>query len=663
MGMRILAWAGLLATGCANDNEDSENLVDSNNTNDTKPEHSEDDCVDVYVDGDNDSYAGSEVLSYCGTDPLPSNYFTNRPDIFDCNDDDPATSPMADEVCDGIDNNCDGLVDDEDQTGLVGGTKYYFDYDEDGYGDPLEYELACTIPAGYVENAEDCDDSTDLANPGMNEICGDFIDNDCSGDAPECVYEGDYNLGEDADNIFDGLTGEYVGNALSGMGDIDGDGYDDMLIGAMSNGYGEGDAFILLGDEDGIDDVYYQIEGENEYDYFGKKVVGGKDITGDGELDFVVSALGYDTEYANVGRAYVFDGLPNSTTTAASEAYATVTGSIDNQYLGSHLALASDMDGDGIAELAMGNIAYGWDGANAPGAVTLIYGGSNISGETEIDVMIEGATQYDGLSTTIGEDLDGDGLADLAVGAHNNRANGYRDDYDPTVIATYGSGMVGIFKSSETRMSGTYTNLDADIRIYGGAAGDRFGFSLTSGDVDGDGTKDLIVGANTHNTSEAAREAGAVYIFTSLPEGGEVDLSGSSSADITIESEVDSHWFGVSVAAGNFIYNSSDDTSDEVLVGANCAGYDRSSCQNEADDDPIQMGAFLFSNLDEGTYTDSNYTRFYEGESISFSTGAAVANTGDNNGDDIEDFTVGDPFTNINGNYSGSAYLFFGSGY
>ncbi len=100
----------------------------------------------------------------------------------DCDDSDPEIHPDAEEVCDGVDNDCDGDIDE----GL--GTTWYEDLDGDGYGSPGTGIVVCdACLTGYVRDSSDCDDGDPNTNPGADEIC-DGVDNDCDGDVDEgCV--------------------------------------------------------------------------------------------------------------------------------------------------------------------------------------------------------------------------------------------------------------------------------------------------------------------------------------------------------------------------------------------------------------------------------------------------------------------------------------------
>jgi hypothetical protein len=105
----------------------------------------------------------------------------------DCNDDEPLAWTDATEVCDGVDNDCDG---DTDPSTAEGAQPWYLDDDEDGYGDTDQSTLACDPPDGYVDNDEDCNDDEALAWTGADEVC-DGVDNDCDGDTDPTAEQGD----------------------------------------------------------------------------------------------------------------------------------------------------------------------------------------------------------------------------------------------------------------------------------------------------------------------------------------------------------------------------------------------------------------------------------------------------------------------------------------
>ena len=130
-----------------------------------------------YADADGDSYgdAGSTTVS-CD---MPDGYVA---DNTDCNDGDAAINPAATEVCDGIDNNCDGNIDE----GLTFAT-YYADADGDTYGDAAMSATTCDgAPVGYVENSTDCNDGDAAVNPAATEVC-DGVDNNCDGNIDEGI--------------------------------------------------------------------------------------------------------------------------------------------------------------------------------------------------------------------------------------------------------------------------------------------------------------------------------------------------------------------------------------------------------------------------------------------------------------------------------------------
>ncbi len=130
----------------------------------------------MYPDLDHDGYG--DPAGALPADIAPADYIAQA---GDCNDADANIHPGATEVCDGVDNNCDGKIDDADPAvDLSTGTLFHADADGDGYGDPNAPHLSCTAPVGYVDDNSDCDDTNPAIHPGANEVC-DGVDNNCNG--------------------------------------------------------------------------------------------------------------------------------------------------------------------------------------------------------------------------------------------------------------------------------------------------------------------------------------------------------------------------------------------------------------------------------------------------------------------------------------------------
>jgi hypothetical protein len=141
-------------------------------------------CATYYQDSDGDTY-GNAAVSQVATSQ-PAGYVT---DSSDCDDTDANVNPGATEICNGIDDNCDGTVDE-------GCVTYYQDSDGDTYGNAAVSQVATSQPAGYVANANDCDDTDANVNPGATEICN-GIDDNCDGN----IDEGCVTYYRDADTV------------------------------------------------------------------------------------------------------------------------------------------------------------------------------------------------------------------------------------------------------------------------------------------------------------------------------------------------------------------------------------------------------------------------------------------------------------------------------
>ena len=130
-----------------------------------------------YPDADGDGF-GDALAPAMACDAL-ADHVT---DGSDCDDADAAVNPAATEMCNGVDDDCDGELDEDDADDVQ---TWYEDADGDGYGDPAVSEVACAGPAGYVLDGTDCDDAEDDTHPGAPDVCGNGVDDDCSGAADE----------------------------------------------------------------------------------------------------------------------------------------------------------------------------------------------------------------------------------------------------------------------------------------------------------------------------------------------------------------------------------------------------------------------------------------------------------------------------------------------
>jgi len=149
-----------------------------------------------YLDADGDGFGDvNGVLEVCDETP-PQGYVI---DNTDCNDNEALSNPSTAEVCDGIDNDCNGLIDDDLPIFV-----YYRDFDADGYGDPDFVIEVCDSapPVNFVANGQDCNDNNPNINPGADEIC-DSIDNDCTGIADDGIPKNRYYRDADGDGFGD----------------------------------------------------------------------------------------------------------------------------------------------------------------------------------------------------------------------------------------------------------------------------------------------------------------------------------------------------------------------------------------------------------------------------------------------------------------------------
>ncbi len=523
-----------------------------NDCDGTVDEDDAEDSVTWYLDADGDGYGDSSNSTQSCHEPTGYVYYDT-----DCDDSNAAINPGALEYCDGIDNNCDGTIDEDSAMDAV---TWYLDTVGDGYGDESSTAQACNQPTGYVGDNTDCDDSESLANPGVEEICNDWIDNDCDGTDNGCTLSGDIDLFYADAKLTGEAENDCAGRSVAGAGDVDADGYDDFLVGAYGNDSGgdwAGAAYLVLGPvsgENSLSSADAAFVGEAG-DVAGEAVSGAGDVNGDGYDDILVSAEGNDS-YA--GAAYLVLG-PVSGELDLSDANAKLTGGADD-HAGRSVAGAGDVNDDGYSDLLIS--AEGDDsGGDWAGAAYLVLG--PISGENSLssaDAAFIGEAENDcaGVSVSGAGDVDGDGHNDFLVGAFENDSGG--------------SNAGAVYLVHGPVVSGENDLGSANAKLTGEAADDHAGYSVAgAGDVDADGFNDLLIGA--FDNDSGGSNAGIAYLIRG-PISGENSLS---SADAAFVGEAANDGAGRSVAGAGDV---NADNYDDLLIGA--FGRDKGGSDNGA---------------------------------------------------------------------------------
>ncbi len=406
----------------------------------------------------------------------------------------------------------------------------------------------------------------------------------------------------------------------AGAGDVNGDGYSDVIVGAplYDNGQtDEGRAWVYLGSATGLrTTAVWSGESDQSGANFGYAVNGAGDVNGDSYGDVIIGASSYDNTQTDSGRVYVWRGTAAGLESSAWATFDNPTG--DTSRYGFAVASAGDVNGDGYADIIYSGP---YEGAANAGDVRVHYGSPTGFNGVWHYTGLNG--DYLGWSMGSAGDVNGDGYADIIVGAP------YYDDShtdEGRVLVFYGSG--GGLPVSPTAV------------MEGNQAGANLGAAAAAaGDVNGDGLTDLMAGATYYNGN--ALDTGAVFLWYSRAR------TVAATAGWSTESNQTAAQLGIAASSAGDV---NCDGYADVAVGA--PFYDN----GESDEGAV----FVYLGAANGPA--ASYSWMAESNQASAGLGAAVGNGGDVNGDGCSELLVGAPAYDRSGqSNNGAAWAWYGS--
>jgi hypothetical protein len=457
----------------------------------------------------------------------------------------------------------------------------------------------------------------DVDGDGVNEFIASSPNSNSSAPLGGKVYM--YKPSESGTDIKDknfvGAPGDQYGYSVSTAGDINADGYDDVIVGSLYNdgtGTDAGAAYIYFGGAvlDYYPDVF--LYGAAAYDHFGTSVSYAGDVNQDGYPDVIVGAPENDAAGIDAGRAYIYFGGPGMNNVAD----VILTGQAPGDRFGFSVSRAGNVNGDAAGDVIVGAVFNDAGGTNA-GRAYVYFGGTSMNNLADVIITGAGAGYWLGISCSYAGNVNGDFYDDVIVGA--------------SMHDVPGPGQAYVYLGSPSM-----DNIP-DVTMTGEWESDQFGYSVsTAGNVNGDNYTDVIVGAYGNN--EGGEDAGRAYIYH-----GSAVMNGS--ADVVLTGAQPFDFFGVSVSAAGSINS---DPYEDVIVGA---------CYNDAGGQDAGRAYVFYGGVTMNNVADLLMTGKFPYDNFGWSVGYA----GDLNLDNRSDLIIGANLNDAGGNNAGKSYIYLNS--
>ena len=486
----------------------------------------------------------------------------------------------------------------------------------------------------------------------------------------------------DGDNGFTvtGEQGDFSGASVSDAGDVNGDGIDDFIIGApteLNGPGGPGRAYVVFGRAAPPEVIFnvsaldgtngFRINGIDPYDRSGVSVSAAGDFNGDGFDDVMIGAAGAGSggtvasgeTYIIFGKATSFPATGVDLSSLDGYNGFVIDGLSTGDYSGRSVGNAGDLNGDGFDDVIIGAPLADERGQVDTGGAYVVFGAQgpfsrlnvdSLNGQNGFRLAGSAVGDYTGASVSGAGDFNGDGFADVIVGAPNADANGNTDGGVSYVVFGAAGGFPAVINLADLNGVNGFKLTGAQYDFSGSAVGG-------AGDINGDGLADLIVGAPFSGEEEVS--AGAAYVVFGqssrlVSDVNLLALDGTSGFQIAGGDE--------GGAFGGAVSGASDVNGDgfaDLIVGSPYGGESTDRQRGAA---YVIFGASSFSptfNLAKLNGRNGFVIKGAENDDLA---GASVSSAGDINGDGVADLIVGAPGAEVDGTslLSGATYLIFG---